>query len=528
MRITPRIAAVAAVAGLLWLPVPARAEGDLSQAPYRAGFRVIEAFDASRPYFPKGTAGGPSLRGRPLQIALWYPISPESSGDTLSFGAYASLIGREIRFGVPQDEAEAAARAALKRLLAPTYVPALSEEDLDRLWAAPMQAIAHAQAAAGSFPLVLWAKGEDGHAVDHAVLGELLARHGYVLASTPALPAHSRRVGRYDALSVRTQLRDLEFVLQRLAAEPGVDLDRLGVIGWSLGGLPAALLEMRHPDIGALISLDARTGYRNPPEIFRRHPDYELRRATAPRLHLTGTGEPEVDRLKDGSFRNALRYADLYYLVLENLRHRDFNFLWGSVIDASGLRGSWPVPPAEISERIGFLALLFLDSTLGREPSRRKRLLAEVERASSTPGGAASEFRAALPAPPTSDEFLWLLDHSGAAAATAALRRAREHDPGIEVAPADDLLRRCRDHLRRRELDEAAAVARLTLEAHPASALSHYLLAQIAGLQGDGAAAREHYRRCQDALAGDGSLSEAMRERLRRDIDRRLADADGG
>ena len=243
---------------------------------------------------------------------------------------------------------------------------------LERIFAVRTGAIADAPPAGGRFPLLLWGKGEDGHALDHALLNEFLASHGYVVASTPALPQHARRVQRYDAVSVRTQLRDLEFVIQALHDQRNLDLERIGVLAWSFGGLPAAQLTMRNPHVRALVSLDSRIGFRNPPEVLSALDDPD--RMTVPLLHLTGSGEPRVERIKDPSFLDSLRYAETYRLTLAKLRHRDFNFVWGDVPRLAGVDAPWPRPPAEITKLIAEVVLTFLDATLQNREQAREAL----------------------------------------------------------------------------------------------------------------------------------------------------------
>jgi hypothetical protein len=42
---------------------------------------------------------------------------------------------------------------------------------------------------------------------------------------------------------------------------PEVSDGRIGLVAWSLGGVAQALLQMKNPDVGAVVSLDAATGY---------------------------------------------------------------------------------------------------------------------------------------------------------------------------------------------------------------------------------------------------------------------------
>ena len=155
--------------------------------------------------------------------------------------------------------------------------------------------------------------------------------------------------------------------------------------------------------------------------------------------------------------------------------------------------------------------------------SRPERLWAAWARDEPPPGVSEVVHRPGLEAPPTADDFLWILTTKGAASAVAVLEEARSQDPDIQLFAAEELVRRSRDLLRSGELAEAEAVSRLTLEAYPSSAMSHYLLGQIAIVGGEAETARGHYRRCLDALASDQNLDERQRAVIRRDVENQLA-----
>ena len=122
-----------------------------------------------------------------------------------------------------------------------------------------MEARRDAEPAPGRFPLVLVAQGSGGAVPDHALLGEYLASHGYLVATCPS----PRRLGdamRGDADILRvaeTQARDLAFLSERLRSVVAADQRRLGVVGYSFGGRSALLLASRDAKVRAFVSLDS-------------------------------------------------------------------------------------------------------------------------------------------------------------------------------------------------------------------------------------------------------------------------------
>jgi len=144
-----------------------------------------------------------------------------------------------------------------------------------------------ARMADGAHPVVLLTPGYTGTFTDYTFIAEDLASHGYVVVSIDhtheatavefpdgkfvpgSLGSHFDRTWRLDqrtlswALSVRSA--DLKFVLDELerlnATEDGpiggkLELDRMGVIGHSLGGLSAILGVEREPRFKAAVILD--------------------------------------------------------------------------------------------------------------------------------------------------------------------------------------------------------------------------------------------------------------------------------
>jgi dienelactone hydrolase len=154
------------------------------------------------------------------------------------------------------------------------------------------------------FPVVLYAHGGVGLRTDNTGSAEELASHGFIVVSSsqggtagmelpdgtlvkPKLEFHlSGNDTNAIAVAVfQDETRDLRFVideLERLNAGDRVfagrlDLDRLGVFGWSYGGAEAAALCNVEPRCKAGVALDAGG-----------HPDLSILRFNQPFLILAG------------------------------------------------------------------------------------------------------------------------------------------------------------------------------------------------------------------------------------------------
>jgi dienelactone hydrolase len=142
----------------------------------------------------------------------------------------------------------------------------------------------------------------------------------------PSLPAREDVEAAYDALAVDAQIRDMELVVQEMHGYPEVSEGRIGLVAWSLGGVAQALLQMKNPDVGAVVSLDGATGYAYGEKLLESSIFFEPKRSTAAFLHVT-------DSRESGQVPKSFRYFDevlrgrSYLLTIEGATHAEFTSL---------------------------------------------------------------------------------------------------------------------------------------------------------------------------------------------------------
>jgi len=219
--------------------------------PHPVGFRIFNHRDASRRF------GDGSLR--PVQVSVWYPARDRAPGPTLTYRDYVLVAAREKTLAPLSTEDERSALEGYRAFLGRNGVPA---GGIDEWLQAPMLARTDAPSAAGRYPIVLVGQGMGGAVQDQAALGESLASHGYVVATTPSpvrLGARMESEADVPAMA-EEQARDLEVALAVVAPRGVADPTRTAVIGYSFGARPALLLAGRHPAWRALVSLDGGIG----------------------------------------------------------------------------------------------------------------------------------------------------------------------------------------------------------------------------------------------------------------------------
>jgi dienelactone hydrolase len=242
-------------------------------------------------------------------MSIWYPAEP-TDARPLTFGRYVDGADGRESF----------------RTRVATYGFSLSDAELDELLSSETAAIEKAPRASGPFSLLVFGTGLTGPFYLNTVLCEYLAGRGYVVVAIPSLPAREDVEPAYDALAVDAQIRDMEFAIQALHDYPEVADGPIGLVAWSLGGVAQALLQMKNPDVGAVVSLDAATGYAYGDKLLESSIFFEPRRATAAFLHAT-------DSRESGQVPKSFRYYDeiaqgrSYLLTIEGATHAEFTSL---------------------------------------------------------------------------------------------------------------------------------------------------------------------------------------------------------
>ncbi len=229
------------------------------------GFKVEQRFDFSRPY-RLDVAPSRDEHARPIRMFIWYPARHRPSDQSLAYGEYLALADLST---APGETPAAPQPSAVESLVAASEEPERFRQIVPRWLATRTRAVRQAPVAEGRFPLLVFAPGGTTPAYLHAGLCEYLASHGYISVAVPSLPGRAGERWPFDQTGIDLHLRDQELALSHLFAWPSVDRGKLGLLSWSVGGVSHALLQMRNPDVDAVVSLDGATGYAYGKELIR-------------------------------------------------------------------------------------------------------------------------------------------------------------------------------------------------------------------------------------------------------------------
>lgn len=303
------------------------------------GFRVIERLDAARtsPQFPKG---------RPIQIAFWYPSA--SASPQLTYRDYYVLSARDASFSPSSAASEEQALAQFRSFLASASVPS---PEADALLSTRMHAARDAAPLPGRAPLVLIAQGNDHSAHDQAFLAEHLASRGFAVATVPSQARIGERMKSEQEIPAQAldQAADLAFALGVVRTEPNVRGGRYGIVGHSFGARSALLLAMRDTDAAALVSLDGGIGGAAGKGLLEKARGFDREAAILPILHLYEVGDRFM--VSDLAPIRALARSNRWLVRVDDMRHVHFSSLGvlaaagttlGSVTDADAwTRTAW-------------------------------------------------------------------------------------------------------------------------------------------------------------------------------------------
>ena len=486
--------------------------GDLEPGPYAVGFKIIYRYDYSRNWKPKYDSDKSlqfGVRARPMRISVWYPARNQGSARRMSYKDYVHFDAKDAVFSELNRELERRNVSSLRQVLK-------GEQSFNDLMTTPMAAILNAAPQNGTFPLVAYAAGLN-ESWQHAnpVLSEYLASHGYVVVTIPQLGTTSLRMNLgINPFDMETQVRDLEFAIGVMQEFHNVDRNKLSVIGHSMGGVAALLVQLRDPEVDAVVGLDATYG--SPGrfgETLTKSPYYRPERMRVPLLDLRRPNEQLDLRGID-----AFRYSDRYYLQLAGIFHSDFtSFPMIAMRFPTNIEDRTPEAASRGYQVVCRYVLNFLDAAVKKD-ERGLRFINNKPEDNGVPAGLVKfALRKGLAAPPTEEEFVGIIRRAGLQKAILIFREFKAKEPQQPIIRESILTSLGYDFISPPDPQPATAIDifKLVVEAHPTSADAYDTLAEGYIAHGDNDMAIKSYEKVLEVLPSDLTASEEKKNSLR-------------
>jgi dienelactone hydrolase len=487
------------------------------RGPYAVGFDVLYTYDEGRSWKRKFDADDhfiPPPRSRPVRISVWYPAAP-SPAEHITYADYVVL------HSAPDANWEALNQRLSERNLN-SLRRIMKGDGLTRLLRLRMVAQKQPPAAKGKFPLVLYAPGLN-ESWQHAnpVMAEVLASHGYVVATVPQLGTDSEGANlQISAIDFETQVRDMEHVLEVLRNKPYVDENATAAMGHSVGAAVLLALAMRNAEIDAVIGLDGAYTNKRVNDAMKATAYYAPERFYRPLLDLR-----RADNKQDTSVLDALRYSDKLSVEFSGITHGDFtSFPFIAQILPTDIQGRTPEVAAAGHRWIIRISLWFLDANLRNNESAKALIKALSKDANENRFTVTMITR--LQRPPSPGDLFEVLQSKGVDSAVRLYREVRDTDPKETLLSERTITALGYEFLENGREQQAVNLFRLLTTINRTSADAFDSLAEAYFEAGDITGMKAASRMVLELLATDGSLDNDTKESLRKAAEERLKTLD--
>jgi len=442
--------------------------GNLNAGTHSVGFRTIFRYDNSRTWKSTRHYDGtfsPDLKGRPIQINIWYPASPDQSMRKMHFGDYVDQ-------STPGDFTELS--SIMRQRSRDDAVGSVPRNELPQLQSSEVNAYRDAPWAKGIFPAVLYFGGLTAPINSNAILAEYLASQGYIVASISLLgPSDEQTFQSRTPDDLEWSVRDMEFAWSILQDQPNIDKNKLAVIGHSVGAIEAVILGLRNADVSAVIALDGTYGFQGLSSVLTHSYGYAPEKMRASFLDLRRAQGAQGNEPLDLSAVDSFRHADRTFITIEKMHHSDFTSfaMLGAEFHAP-LPTSYPLNGwNRETGRAGYqkvckIVLSFLDAKVKSDSN----VLGEIDRLAGQNEEISVKHLAAVATPPSPLEAAALANTNGLEAAKQAFITSCGEGNLTSCMDADRFNTWGYNLLGQRRPKDALAVFQLNAWAHPQSA----------------------------------------------------------
>lgn len=281
---------------------------------YGVGFRNEKITDYSRSY---------EDAYRSIQLFVWYPTK-ERSQKTLQYEQYFGINdpkGKLLESDPSNERIDALIQQEVKKLTEINKLPVKqSKYKMLKTIAQP-----EAPVLEGDFPLLLFAPGGNTSNQLHSVICEYLASHGYIVASFPSLGNEDSLRWPFNQIGLNIHIDDMAMVTNHLKRTMSqVNIDKTGLIAWSVGGVSQGIYCMKNSNVDLLISLDSGLGRVYGVEMLKESPYFDYSKFNIPYLHMTGN-QPETYKVdRSSEFYDSIPSVNKHSLLIEPFSHQHF------------------------------------------------------------------------------------------------------------------------------------------------------------------------------------------------------------
>lgn len=357
---------------LLFLLSCSDAKNDESKS-YEAGFKTIRVVDKTRIYKPE-TDSTDYLHFRPIDIDVWYPANISKKDTSLLFRDILGLLEKRANYYTASN-----AGNGITQQLAQYFCEGLKCSDSTKVLNFSTKSFRNATQTDRKFPLIIYLSAFNGMSYENFTLFEELAKKGFVVVSISS-------IGRYPGdmtmknEDLMEQVKDAISSLNNLKENSNIDFTKIGIIGYSWGGLAGAILASKIPNVACLVSLDGSEfhHYRDSKDEnkdfdgIRYSQDFKNMRLSLPYLRLESS--PLDNTTKSDSIYNFSEKLSNNRQIfrIDSAQHEDFSSLPSAVKKSGNCKDN------NRFQTVTKLTLSFLQEHLKNENSFSKAIEQDV------------------------------------------------------------------------------------------------------------------------------------------------------
>lgn len=342
---------------------------------YKAGFETIHTVDKSRIYKPNVNTTN-YLYYRPIDIDVWYPADSSSADTQVLVHDLLGLLEQRANYYSASNVGN-----GITRQLAQFFCNGFKCSDSIKLLRFKTNSFKNAPAINGKFPLIIYMTAFNGMSYENFALFESLAKKGFIVVSVSSIGRFPGDMTMKKA-DLMEQVYDAVAAINVLKQNSNIDFNKVGIVGYSWGGLAGAVLAGKIKGVKCFVSLEGSEfhHYGNAKDenadfdIIRNSEDFRDIHLSIPYLRLESAPSTQPDKIDSIYNFSANHVSDAQVFTIDSAQHEDFD-CFSLIVRKSG--------NCTINQRYNSalkLTVSFLESNLKNENSFSKTVEEENNR----------------------------------------------------------------------------------------------------------------------------------------------------
>ena len=294
--------------------------------PYQAGFKTIHTVDKSRIY-KQNTDTTDYLHYRPIDLDIWYPSDSSAADTLLLVHDLLGLLEQRANYYTASN-----AGNGIAGQIAQLFCTGFKCSDSTKLLSFKTNSFKNAAAANGNFPLIIYMTAFNGMSYENFALFEALAKKGFVVVSISSIGRFPGDMTMKNA-DLMEQVNDAVTTLHVLKQNPNIDFNKIGIVGYSWGGLAGAVLSGKIPHVKCLVSLEG-SEFHHYGEAKDENADFDTIRnsesfknihLSSPYLRLESSPSTQPENI-DSIYNFSANHVDSSQIfTIDSAQHEDFD-----------------------------------------------------------------------------------------------------------------------------------------------------------------------------------------------------------